>query len=45
MRFKSWTRAVTAGIEVVWWVSVAAVVAGCGLLILVATHAAGGGAL
>jgi len=45
VRSKSWTDAAAVAFGVIWWVSLAAVVVVVGLLVLIGTHAAGGGAL
>ncbi|MBV9309962.1 MAG: DUF2975 domain-containing protein [Solirubrobacterales bacterium] len=45
MRPKSWVDAAVVAFGIIWWVSLAAVVVVAGLLVLVGTHAAGGGAL
>ncbi|MBV9809358.1 MAG: DUF2975 domain-containing protein [Solirubrobacterales bacterium] len=45
MRSGNLDRSATVAVEVIWWASLTAVLVVSGLLILVATHAAGGGAL
>ncbi|MBV9000918.1 MAG: hypothetical protein JO304_17785, partial [Solirubrobacterales bacterium] len=45
VRPKSWVDAAVVAFGIIWWVSLAAVVVVAGLLVLVGTHAAGGGAL
>lgn len=45
VRSRSWAGAAAVALSVVWWVSLAAVVVGGGLLVLVGTHAVGGGAV
>jgi Protein of unknown function (DUF2975) len=45
VRSKSWAGAAVVALRVVWWVSVAALVVVGGLLVLVGTHAVGGGAV
>lgn len=45
MSSNRWAQVTTAAIGIVWWLSLVALVAAVGMLVVVATHAAGGGAL
>ncbi|MGI8571897.1 MAG: DUF2975 domain-containing protein [Solirubrobacteraceae bacterium] len=42
---RRWAEGLVVAVDVLWWLSVAAVVIGAALLVVVATHATGGGAL
>ncbi len=44
-RSMRWAQAAMVALEIIWWLSLAAVVTGAGLLVLVATRATGGGSL